>query len=207
MASCPRNISSDSYACWTRCSWSCHIEGTRTTSSSRASQRYDLGEGSEKVYDAYHRALPFVKETADDCSSEAERTGRITTVLNRVSDFNRWEPTGRGIDAPALPLAQAIERYGSVQRAGTHKALNRRLQGSAADVMKAAMWRLYHDGHFDAVGIPLLTVHDELDFDDEGTGTDEDWRDVIHTMENAIVGISVPIIADVSDAMRWGDCK
>lgn len=167
----------------------------------------DLGEGSEQVYDAYHRALPFVKDTADACSTEAQNTGQITTLLGRVSDFNRWEPVGWHPKAKPLPLELAVQEYGSVQRSGTHKALNRRLQGSAADIMKAAMWRLYHEGYFDAVGIPLLTVHDELDFDDESDATEDDWKDVIHTMEHAVDGVSVPIVADFSEAQRWGDCK
>jgi len=44
-----------------------------------------------------------------------------------------------------------------------HKSLNAKIQGSAADIMKKAMVDLYKSGVFDEIGIPHLTVHDELD--------------------------------------------
>jgi DNA polymerase I-like protein with 3'-5' exonuclease and polymerase domains len=58
-------------------------------------------------------------------------------------------------------------KYMTLKRAGTHKALNRVLQGSAADMMKLAMVRIWEAGIFDEKASNdiwcHLTVHDELD--------------------------------------------
>ena len=52
-----------------------------------------------------------------------------------------------------MPLKQAEAEYGNVKRAGTYKALNRLIQGSAADQTKKAMVDVY-----EKLGItPLLT--------------------------------------------------
>lgn len=165
----------------------------------------DLGltrtEG-KNLFAAYHRGVPFAKATMDACSAEAQQSGVITTILGRRSRFDLWEPTRWGEDTVALPYEQAILRYGAIRRAYTHKALNRRLQGSAADLMKVAMLQCYRDGVFDATGIPRLTVHDELDFSDPG-GRDEAFREMRHIMETAIP-LRIPIRADGDIGPDWG---
>ena len=96
--------------------------------------------------------------------------------------------------------------YGKIQRAFTHKALNRKLQGGAADVMKKAMVDVYEAGIFDEVGYPLLTVHDELDFDDTGDLDNPVWKEMMRLMETCIPEISVPIKVDMDIGKNWGDC-
>ena len=94
---------------------------------------------------------------------------------------------------------------GNIQRAYTHKALNRRLQGSAADLMKMAMLKCYEDGVFDLIGVPRLTVHDELDFSDFG-GVDEGYVEMQRIMETALQ-LKVPVKADGEIGPNWGDVK
>ena len=167
----------------------------------------DLGltraQGKE-LFAAYHKGVPFAKATMDACTDEAQRLGFITTYLNRRSRFDLWEPSQWGDDSIALPYEQAILHYASLQRAYTHKALNRRLQGSAADLMKAAMVKCYQDGVFDATGIPRLTVHDELDFNDPG-GRDEAFREMRHIMET-VLSLKIPVRADGDIGPDWGHC-
>lgn len=165
----------------------------------------DLGltkQEGKALFAAYHKGVPFAKATMDWCSEEAQQLGTITTILGRKSRFDLWEPAKWGEDTIALPYEQAILRYGSIRRAYTHKALNRRLQGSAADLMKKAMLRCYLDGVFDETGIPRLTVHDELDFSDPG-GKDEAFREMKHIMETALP-ISIPVRADGDIGPDWG---
>lgn len=165
----------------------------------------DLGltkQEGKALFAAYHKGVPFAKATMDWCSEEAQQLGSITTILGRKSRFDLWEPAKWGEDTIALPYEQAILRYGSIRRAYTHKALNRRLQGSAADLMKKAMLRCYLDGVFDETGIPRLTVHDELDFSDPG-GKDEAFREMKHIMETALP-ISIPVRADGDVGPDWG---
>lgn len=162
-------------------------------------------QGNE-LFNAYHKAVPFAKATAEACSDDAQRDGYVQTILGRRSDFPLWGPANWNPDSPALPFDQALMTYGRVARAFTHKALNRKLQGGAADVMKAAMVYAYEAGVFDATGIPLLTVHDELDFVDEGAPPDA-WDELVHIMETCVPQLSVPIRADVEVGPNWGDVK
>jgi DNA polymerase I-like protein with 3'-5' exonuclease and polymerase domains len=169
-------------------------------------------DGNE-LYTAYHEACPWTKATLEHYANLAKNTGFISTILGRRSRFDLWEPDVRLRDdeqrAPALPYELALRTYGRIKRAFTHKALNRLLQGSAADVMKTAMLKLWDSGVLDirqgGVGVPRLTVHDELDFSDPGASP-EAWRFVKHTMETAIIH-RIPIIASVESGPDWGHCE
>ena len=131
---------------------------------------------ARKLMDSYFESAPYVKPTMDAAKDEIRTHGYVTTVLGRRSR-NREE----------------------------HKALNSRLQGGAADVMKAAMHRCWYSGVFDYVGVPLLTVHDELDFSDPG-GVDDGFAEVKRLMETAIPEIKVPLLVDTTIGPSWGDC-
>lgn len=168
----------------------------------------DLGlteEEGNKLFHAYHSALPFVKATMEACANEAQTTGVITTILGRKSRFNFWEPYNWDRNTVPLPYEQAVREWGRVRRAHTHRALNRRLQGSAADLMKAAMLQCYRSGVFDEIGVPRLTVHDELDFSDPG-GKDQAFAEMRRIMETAIP-LRVPVIADYEIGPNWGELK
>ena len=171
----------------------------------------DLGlsqaEG-KKLFAAYHRGVPFAKATMDACAQEAQLTGMITTILGRRSRFDLWEPSRtHHVDTRiGLPYGEALLTYGGdIKRAYIHKALNRRLQGSAADLMKMAMLRCWEDGIFDATGVPRLTVHDELDFSDPG-GREEAFAAVNHVLEN-VIPLKIPVRADCEVGRDWGHVK
>lgn len=160
-----------------------------------------VSEG-KKLFGSYHEGIPYAKATMEACSNEASETGVITTILGRRSQFNLWEPSRWGTEKPALPYHLAIREYGSIRRAYTHKALNRKLQGSAADLMKVAMLRCHRDGVFKATGVPRLTVHDELDFSDPG-GREEAFKEMRHILETALT-LRVPVKADCAMGPDWG---
>lgn len=161
-------------------------------------------KAAKTLFAAYHKGVPFAKATMDATSLEASTQGYITTYLGRRSRFDLWEPDG-GEKGPALPYQQAIRQYGRVRRAYLHKALNRRLQGSAADMLKVACARLWQEGVFDYIGVPRLTVHDELDFSDPG-GRDDGFAYMQHVLETAIP-LRVPIKADGECGPDWGHVK
>lgn len=165
-----------------------------------------LREGRE-LFNVYHLGVPFVKPTMQAAMQEAAKLGYITTIMGRRSRFDLWEPERGTTDerAPGLPLHQAVRAYGRVQRAYLHKAINRRLQGSAADLMKRAMLLCWEQGVFDDIGVPKLTVHDELDFSDPG-GKDEGFREMQHIMETAIP-LRIPVIAEGDFGPNWGNLE
>lgn len=161
---------------------------------------------AKKLFKAYHQGAPFAKATMEACIDEAQRTGVITTILNRKSRFDSWEPAiySKKKSIP-LPYEMALVLYGRVKRAHTHKALNRRLQGSAADLLKMAMLKCYEDGVFNVTGVPRLTVHDELDFSDPG-GVDAAFEEMRHIMETCL-SLKVPVKADCEIGPDWGHVK
>jgi DNA polymerase-1 len=171
----------------------------------------DLGldaAGAKQLFNAYHDAAPYVKATMDACSAEVHMDGYVETILGRKSDFNRWTYSGRG-DRRNFSFEQACDEWGmsNIERAMAHKALNRKLQGGAADVMKRSMVAAYEAGLFaeDACGMPLLTVHDELDFDDLGDPHRPAWQELQHVMQTAMPQMRVPVIADVEVGVSWGE--
>jgi len=161
----------------------------------------------EAFFEAYHSAAPYAKATMDACSLEAERFGIISTIMGRRSRFDLWEPERfvNGERMQALPYWQAAQAYsGDLKRAMLHKALNRKLQGSAADMMKLAMLRCWQSGVFAVTGVPRLTVHDELDFSDPGgREAEEGFREVKNIMETCMK-LKIPVIADAEAGPDWG---
>ncbi len=166
----------------------------------------DRAKGKE-LFGAYHEGVPFVKETMEATTREVEQLGYITTILGRRSRFDLWEPMSYGGDREnrnALPLREAVVAYGQIQRAYMHKALNRRLQGSAADLMKKAMLVAWQQGLYKETGVPHVTVHDELGFSDDGSPRmDKLFAEVAHIMENAIP-LRVPVLAECERGPDWG---
>lgn len=159
-------------------------------------------EEAKELFNAIHSAAPFLRETMDATTNEADRLGYITTILGRRSRFDLWVPEHYDEDARPITYDEAILRYANPKRAYLHKALNRRLQGSAADLIKKAMLDCWEGGLFDEVGVPRLTVHDELDFSHPG-GHEETFREIYHTMETAIE-FRVPVQVGIERGPSWG---
>lgn len=163
-----------------------------------------LGLSREKgaaLLNEYHRQAPFIKQLSNGYMQLAARTGEIETPLGRIRRFNMWE-IRRGDEVIYL----RSRRPGS-RRAFTHAALNARIQGSAADIMKLAMVNIWESGICDVLGAPHLTVHDELDgsYHDDKAGR-EALRELKHLMEN-VVKLMVPLRVDAATGANWGSCN
>lgn len=158
----------------------------------------------------YHRAAPYASATMDACAAEANNYGMVRTILNRASDFNSWAKKGYDEERLVLSYEDAVTKWGSlnIERSSLHKALNRKLQGSAADVMKKAMVDAYKAGLFEesACGMPVLTVHDELDFEDKNDLDNPAWAELVSLLENGMAGLlKVPLIVDGNYGNTWAD--
>lgn len=163
-----------------------------------------------KLFTSYHQAAPYAKVTMKAAADEVHRTGYVETVLGRKSDFDRWGPKRYEAGVSDRDYDGACRKWGpyNIERSRTHKALNRKLQGGAADVIKRAMVEAYEAGLFedDACGMPLLTVHDELDFDDEGAEGNPVWNEFLHIMEHSMPQLLVPVKMDLTWGPTWGEC-
>lgn len=158
----------------------------------------------------YETKLPFAKTTFDAASRWAMKRGYVETILLRKQRFPLWEPAGNfgKKKKPAFPRERALAVYGpGIVRANAYTALNRKLQASAADLMKKAMADSWDAGCYNEIGPPLLTVHDELDLDVPLTASAEQaMREITHHMETAII-LKVPLICDRSHGKNWGEAS
>ena len=130
--------------------------------------------------------------------SRAQEAGKVRTLLGRLCRFHLWEPNQFGIHK-ALPHDAALAEHGpGIKRAFTYKALNRLIQGSAADMTKKAMIELHKEGI-----IPHLQVHDELDI---SIGSEKEAQKIKDIMEGA-VELEVPNKVDYECGPNWGNIK
>jgi len=155
-------------------------------------------ESAEKLIRQYHAKAPFVKKLMDNVTRKAEDRGKIRTLGGRACHFDLWQPTQFGIFRP-LPLEQARKEYDEpLKRAFTYKALNKLIQGSAADMTKKSMVALYENGI-----VPHIQIHDEVDISVE---SDAQAEQIIEIMESA-VELKVPNKVDYEHGANWGEIK
>ena len=158
-------------------------------------------EEAKEVIKQYNEKVPFVRKLADQVGNHAQKRGSVKTFLGRRCRFDLWEPRTFG-SFKAYPHDRAVEEYGQhtpLQRSGTYKALNRLIQGSAADQTKKAMIDLYNEGI-----VPMIQIHDELAISLDGS--EEQKNKVIEIMENAL-DLSIPSKVDVAIADNWGEAQ
>jgi DNA polymerase I-like protein with 3'-5' exonuclease and polymerase domains len=129
------------------------------------------GDEGQKILDLYEKEVPYIKELSKMCSRRAKRRGYITTFSGRRCRF----PDGF-----------------------EHKALNRLVQGSAADQTKYAMLKMQEKGFK-----MILTMHDEIGL---SISSVEEAKEIAYTMENAIK-MHVPFKCDIDVGKSWGSSK
>ena len=157
-----------------------------------------MKEAAEKLIKQYHQRAPFVKMLSEAVARRADDSGKIRTIGGRLCHFDLWEPHGFGIKKP-LKHAEALREHGpGIKRAFTYKALNKLIQGSAADMTKMSMLALYREGV-----IPHIQIHDELDI---SISSPDQAEKIIGIMEEA-VKLQVPNKVDYEKGDSWGDIK
>ena len=165
----------------------------------KAKLQAELGvskEKAEELFSIYHSRVPFVKSFMKSVSNRAQHRGQIRTLLGRLCRFHLWEPNSFGMHK-ALPFKEAVQEHGpGIRRAYTYKALNKLIQGSAADMTKKCMLELYKEGI-----IPHIQIHDELDISVE---SDKQAKRIIEVMESA-VDLEIPNKVDYESGKNWGD--
>jgi DNA polymerase I-like protein with 3'-5' exonuclease and polymerase domains len=165
----------------------------------KAKLQAELGVSKEKaaeLFEQYHAKVPFVKQLINTASNRAQERGQIRTLLGRLCRFHLWEPNVFEMHK-ALPHEEALQEHGpGIRRAGTYKALNKLIQGSAADMTKKAMVDLYKENI-----IAHIQIHDELDLSVESP---EQAKRIIDIMENAVT-LEVPNKVDYESGQTWGD--
>lgn len=141
---------------------------------------------AKELIDGYFKTYPRVHEFMDESIRSAREKGYVETLFHR----RRY--------LPDIHSNNAIVR-GYAER----NAINAPIQGSAADIIKVAMVRIYN--RFEAEGLKskmILQVHDELNFNVYRDEFDKVRKIVLEEMEGAIK-LQVPLIADCGEGYNW----
>jgi len=155
-------------------------------------------DAAKELFKTYHDKVPFVRDLTTRVSKTADHRGVIRTLLGRRCRFDLWEPTTFGVHK-GLPKEEARQTYGDttmLKRAYTYKALNRLIQGSAADQTKKAMVDLYEAGI-----LPMIQIHDELAMSVESK---EHGQRIMEIMQSG-VDLLVPTVVDAELGPSWGE--
>lgn len=159
------------------------------------------------VMKQYDEELPFVKGLAEFCTNRASAKGYLRLLDGARTRYERWEPRWLDRDAEYFApcdLQEAQRRvhdkdhpwHGArLKRAMVHKAMNSLIQGSAARQTKLCMRECWREGI-----LPMLQMHDELDFDfddpAEALRAQEIMRDTVR--------LEVPVMVDAEFGINWG---
>lgn len=151
------------------------------------SERLEIPRGEAKeLIDGYFATFPTVRTYIDNIVAEAKRQGYVTTKF------------GRRRMLPDINSRNAVVRSFSERN-----AVNAPIQGTAADIIKIAMVRIYR--RFVDEGLKskmIMQVHDELNFDVVPAELDRVREIVTYEMEHAYSG-SVPLTASTGAADNW----
>ena len=150
-------------------------------------ERLDIPRDEAKMLiDGYFATFPQVHNYMEKSKEIARQKGYVKTLFGRrryLPDINSHNATVRGF----------AER----------NAINAPIQGTAADIIKVAMVRIYN--RFKAEGIRskmILQVHDELNFSVYPEEKERVERIVLEEMQAAFP-LSVPLVADSGFGTNW----
>ena len=168
----------------------------------------------------YDVEMPFVRELSDLCQKSAEQRGYVLLLDRARIHFDSWEPTWLSRDDKAkgwgsggrikmgdCSREEALRRAADpdhpwyrkrLRRAKCRKAMNAKIQGSAARQSKMSMRDCWRAGH-----VPLLQMHDELDF----SVSERRQGDEITQIMRDVVKLNVPMLVDAEYGGNWGKAK
>ncbi|HEY0552811.1 MAG TPA: DNA polymerase I [Thermoanaerobaculia bacterium] len=145
---------------------------------------------AERFITAYMGQYPGVKRYMEETLESAEREGKVETLYGRV----RWMPD---IKSKNWNLRENARRM----------AINARIQGTAADILKLAMIAVDRRLRDEQPGAHLLlTVHDELvlEVPDEQV---EAVAAIVKAEMEGVADLKVPLVADAGWGRSWYEAK
>jgi DNA polymerase I-like protein with 3'-5' exonuclease and polymerase domains len=182
---------------------------------------------AKELFNEYHGRVPFVRQLSQELIAFAKENKLLFTLYDRFCRFDKWETTNkewnpeinRFNEVPLYTREQAQEAFKAEMLdkykenkidpnymdyferyytpAFTYKALNRLIQGSAADMTKKAMVDLHEKGI-----VPHIQIHDELCF----SITDHEPELIKNVMEQTIP-LEVKNKVDFESGPNWGNIK
>ena len=141
---------------------------------------------AKELIDNYYKTFPKLREYIANQIEFARENGYVETILGR----RRY-------------LKNINSQNAIVRSADERNAVNAPIQGSAADIIKIAMIRIYHllnEGNYKSK--MLLQIHDELVFDMYNEELETLKPIITQEMENAF-NLAVPLTIDLGEGQNW----
>lgn len=154
-------------------------------------EQLGMSRKKAKVYiDQYLTQYSGIKKFMDNITEEAKQKGFVETLFNR----RRYIP-------------ELSSNNYMVRQFGSRAAMNTPIQGTAADIMKIAMIRVYNElKNRNLKSKIVLQVHDEMMIEAELSEIEE-VREILQSCMESAIDLKVPLIAELSEAGNWYDCK
>ena len=154
-------------------------------------EQIDIKRNEAKKYiDQYLTKYSGIKQFMDDIVEEAKEKGYVETIYHR----RRYIPELKS------------NNY-MVRKFGDRAAMNTPIQGTAADIMKIAMIKVYNElktRHLKSKIV--LQIHDELLIETYLDEKDEVKEVLKNSMESA-AKLLVPLVVDVEEGISWYQTK
>ena len=145
---------------------------------------------AKKFIDTYLETYPGIKEYMDSTIAHAKEKGYVTTMFNRKRNIPELKNT-----------------VYTIRQSGERIALNTPIQGTAADIIKLAMVKVYKAFKENNLKTKMIIqVHDELIFDTEKNELEKVKQIVNDVMDN-VCELSVPLTIDIHYGKNWAEAK
>ena len=143
-----------------------------------------------KFINEYYETYPGIKKYQEDCIKKAHEDGFVKTLFGRIRTINE-------LSNKNYMIRSSAERM----------ALNTPVQGTAADIIKIAMVKLYDEFNKNNLKSKILVqVHDELVIDTKKDEIDIVKKLLKEVMEN-VIELEVPLIIDIEEGNDWYQAK
>ena len=154
-------------------------------------EQLGISRKQAKIYiEEYLEQYSEIKKFMDDITEQAKEKGYVETIFHR----RRYIP-------------ELKSKNYMVRQFGSRAAMNTPIQGTAADIMKIAMIKVYNElERRNLKSRIVLQVHDEMMIETIEEEKEEVKEIMVKSMESAIK-LDVPLIAEISEANNWYDCK
>ena len=145
---------------------------------------------AKQYIDEYLEQYAGIKAFMENITEKAKEQGYVETLFHR----RRY--------IPELKSSNYM-----VRQFGARAAMNTPIQGTAADIMKIAMIKVYEELQKQDLKTKIvLQVHDEMMLEAPEEEKEQIKQIVKQAMESAI-SLKVPLIAEIEEAKNWYDCK
>ena len=145
---------------------------------------------AKKFMDSYLDTFPGIREYNKKVVDDAYKNGYVLTIMNRKRKIDELNNTNY-----------------IIRNQGERIAQNTPIQGSAADILKLAMIRIYDE--FNKKNLKskmILQIHDELIFNVYNSEKEEVKKIIKDKMEN-VYKLNVPLVVDIEEGSNWYEAK